>query len=62
MPDYRCYLMNGGHIIAAENIIAADDKDAIELCRAVFKARKGHCSGFEVWDRGRRVHHQEGGE
>jgi hypothetical protein len=60
MPDYRCNLLDGGHIIAAENIIAADDEDAIELSRAVFTAGKAHCAGFELSDRGRRARQQEG--
>ena len=52
MPNYRVYLMNGDHIVAPENLEAADDAEAM------LKAGKLLSSStqlrIEVW-RGKRL-------
>lgn len=60
MPEYRCYLMNVGHIVSTAIILAADDTEAIQHAKTMFKNRKDHCTGFEVMERGRHVHRQDG--
>lgn len=60
MPDYRCFLINGGHIVASQDLVATEDGAAIAEGHGVFERRKGHCSGFEVWERDRVVHRHDG--
>ena len=62
MPDYRCYLINVGHIFAAEVLVATDDGHAVELGKAYYHTKKHTCSGFEVWERDRVVHRFINGE
>lgn len=56
MTQYRCYLMNVGHIVGVELVEAPDDSHAVEKAKLVFEGRKAHCSGFELWEQARCVH------
>jgi len=56
MSGYRCYLMDGRIIRAAESIDAATDQQAVQEAERVFREKTGQFSGFEVWQRGRHVY------
>ncbi len=56
MPEYRCYLMNVGHIITVKEIKADNDIQAIGLGKIAFELQRAHSTGFEVWERDRIVH------
>jgi hypothetical protein len=52
--QYRCFLLDlQSKIVAVEIIDAQTDADAVARAEAIFHAKRA--SGFEVWDRGRRV-------
>jgi hypothetical protein len=52
----RCYLIRGGHYIAAaENLEVKSDEEALEKCKALFAERKSKFEGFEVWDGTRKL-------
>jgi hypothetical protein len=52
--QYRCFLLDlQSKIVAVEIIDAHTDADAVARAEAIFHAKRA--SGFEVWDRGRRV-------
>ena len=55
MKDYRCYLLNAGHIVRAESLSARNDKEAIETSKAIFQRLRDKHSGYEVWQLDRRV-------
>lgn len=53
----RCYLIQKGHIAAAEYLRPGSDDALIEQGKAHFRRRAGEAfDGFEVWDGTRRVH------
>ena len=59
MPNYRVYFMNNGdHIVAAMDIRAATDDDAIaqgaELCKTT-----PECAAIEVWHHTRLVYRHD---
>jgi hypothetical protein len=56
MSGYRCYFLNGRLIERAESINAATDQQAVQEAERVFREKEGRFSGFEVWQRGRRVY------
>jgi hypothetical protein len=58
MAEYRCYLLDGvGAIRGVEIVAAADDGRALDAARELL-ARRPEYFGFELWQRGRRVHVQ----
>jgi hypothetical protein len=58
MSAYRCFFLNLRSAVAAVEIIEAEnDDDALRLALSVFR-EQGQFAGFEVWDRGRRLHRQ----
>ncbi len=48
MPDYRCYLMNGGRIHAVQNLEGADDAEVVVKAAALLKSKPEHQS-VEIW-------------
>jgi hypothetical protein len=53
---FRCYFLNlHSHIERVEMIEASGDSDAMAQADAIFRDQGAGFSGFEVWDRGRRV-------
>jgi hypothetical protein len=54
--QYRCYFINlQSHIEHVEMIDAPGDVDAMAQADAIFRDKGAGFSGFEVWDRGRRL-------
>ena len=61
MNEYRCYFLNHeGHITSAEDIIVANDEDALIRARASF-AQNERCAAFELWQGQRRLHQESRG-
>jgi hypothetical protein len=59
MADYRCYLLDGLGAIRDVEVVAGDnDCGALAEAREVLVRRPGYV-GFELWQRGRRVHVEE---
>lgn len=57
MRFYRCFLLNQVSVIAAVEIIEAeDDDDAVQRAETVFRQKGAAFSGYEVWDCERRVY------
>lgn len=56
MTEYRCYFMHFDHIKAVEMIDREDDGEAVRKAKTVFTAKVGMFSGFELWDRDRKVY------
>ena len=58
MRPYRCYFLNPQSRICDIDVIEAEtDAEALERAEAVFRAKGARFSGYEVWDRGRHLHH-----
>ena len=56
MPAYKVYFIDDrDHIIAAQDIRAADDKEAIEQGAALCDSMPG-CAAIGVWQQARLVH------
>jgi hypothetical protein len=49
----RCYMLSGGHIVAAQELTGLSDKEAIAQAQALFSEREVPVGAFEVWDQTR---------
>ncbi len=59
MAEYRCYLLDGAGAIRGVEAMSCDGDDrAIARARDML-ARRPEYSGFEVWQRNRRVYVEE---
>jgi hypothetical protein len=58
MQSYRFYLLNLASKITSAAIILTAETDAAALlgAEAVFRDDGAQSSGFELWDRNRRIH------
>jgi hypothetical protein len=64
MPEYRCYFFGTGASVfgaprvveAAENLRADTDEQARLLAETVYRRRRNHVHGFELWQADRLVH------